>query len=416
MIEPDHNATSRAWSWRHAVGKSGLPPTTRLVLHTLGLKMDATGGSCFPPISELVDLTGLDKKTVLKHLELAEEKGWIEVSQHGFRGQRWKRNEYIARWPGRDLAGNPVSTNDDEGGGAVPPPSDGANSVEGGGVVPPPSTGKAVEFVPEGGGIDDRKVVEPVHQDKILPANSPANLPSAGAGEGSLNRADRKKIEHTFTLWYATWNKGDVEFAKNAWFALSDEERTECVAATPEILRWTKPAERKAAAVFLKERQWREFMAKMLAEGERTMLHNAYSKAWSARRLFELLAPPAEPPVPPTAFQQAMLRQGGEAAEKMRRERRLAYGWPKVITMHRRAEMAEGATVTPWLVKLSEAFVPVHRDSGQAAAWRALQERHGWPQLPERVEWLFFPAGEPEEAMQEFEIAVSKERGNDDAV
>jgi hypothetical protein len=167
-----------------------------------------------------------------------------------------------------------------------------------------------------------------------------------------LNKADRKKIEHAFTLWFAAWGKGDIDFAKNAWFALSDDERGECIAATPEIVRWTKPAERKAAAVFLKERQWREILAKMPPESERTVLHNAYSKAWSARRLFELLAPPAEPPVPPTGFQRMQLRKGGAEAETIIRERRLAYGWPRVITIHRRAEMAEGITVAPWLVKL----------------------------------------------------------------
>jgi hypothetical protein len=415
MMEPDHNAKSRAWSWRHAVGKSGLPPTTRLVLHTLGLKMDATGGSCFPPISELVELTGLDKKTVLRHLELAEEKGWIEVSQHGFRGQRWKRNEYIARWPGRDLAGSAASLDNDEGGGMIPPPFDDDDSNEGGGVVPPPSATKVVELVPEGGGTGSQKVVAPRHQDKILPANSPKNSPAAGAGEGSLNKADRKKIEHAFTLWFATWDKGDIDFAKNAWFALSDEERAECIAATPEIVRWTKLSERKAAAVFLKERQWRDILAKMPPESERTVLHNAYSKAWSARRLFELLAPAAEPPVPPTGFQQMQLRKGGAEADAIKRERRLAYGWPVVTNIHRRAEMAEGITVAPWLVRLSEGFVSVPRSSALAAAWRALHERHGWPQMPERVEWLYFPAGEPEEAMQEFSEALARERGNDDA-
>ncbi|NLS02307.1 helix-turn-helix domain-containing protein [Rhizobium sp. P32RR-XVIII] len=398
-MEPDHGAISRAWSWRHAIAKSGLPATTRLVLHTLGLKMDATGGSCYPPISEIVELSGLDKKTVLKHLEIAEEKGWIEVSQHGFRGQKWKRNEYVARWPGRDLIGEAANTADEEGGGAVPPPSVAA---------------KVVELVPEGGGFGSQKVVEQLHQDKNLPDNSPANSPSASAGEGGLNRVDRKKVEHAFTLWYATWNKGDVEFARNAWFALSQEDRAECIERTPNYLRWAKPSERMAAAVYLKNRHWRD-MPELRPESERTVLHNAYSKAWSARRFFELAADPAEPPVPPTRFQMMELQKGGEAAEKVKRERRLAYGWPKVINMHRRAEMAEGVTVTPWLVKLSEGFVGVHRDSELAARWRRLHEQYGWPPLPERVEWLFFPPGEPEQAVADFREATTKERGNDDA-
>jgi hypothetical protein len=400
VTEPDHYATSRAWSWRHAVGKSGLPPITRLVLHTLGLKMDATGGSCYPPVSELVELTGLDKKTVLKHLEIAEEKGWIEVSQHGFRGQKWKRNEYAARWPGRDLTGTPATIADDEGGGAVPPPSEAE---------------KVVEMAPEGGGNGDLKVVEQLHQDKILPANLPANLPTAAAGEGVSNRADRKKIEHAFTIWFASWDHGDIEFARNAWFAMPTEDRDECIEKTPDVLRWTKKSERSAAAVFLKGRQWRDILAAIPAESERAAMHNAYSKAWSACRFFALMADPIEPPVPPTRFQLMELGKGGEAAERVKRERRLAYGWPKVVTMHRRAEMAEGVTVPPWLVRLSEGFVAHHRDGDVAARWRRLHEEHSWPALPERVEWLYFPAGEPEQAIADFKAEVARERGDDDA-
>ncbi len=394
--EPDHGAMSRAWSWRHAIAKSGLPAITRLVLHTLGLKMDATGGSCYPPISEIAELSGLDKKTVLKHLEIAEENGWIEVSQHGFRGQKWKRNEYVARWPGRDLSGETVVAIENEGGGAVPPPSN----------------TKVVEMVPEGGGIGSQKVVEQLHQDNILPSNIPKNSPPAAAeGEGS-RRSDRKTIDRAFTLWYATWKKGDIEFARNAWFALSAEDRLECIERTPDYLRLAKASDLMAAAVYLKNRHWRDLPDKAL-EGELAVPHNAFSKAWSARRLFELMAAPKPPPVPLTRFQHAQQRLGGEAAEQVNRERKIAYGWPVVVTMHRRAEMGEGMTVAPWLVRLSEGFVAVHRDSDLAASWRSLQELLGWPPLPEKVEWLFFPPGDPEEAIAAWVELIRTAPGSD---
>lgn len=183
MNEPQHFDTSRAWSWRHAIGKSKLPPTTRLVLHTLGLKMDATGGSCYPSVAELVELTGLDKKTVLKHLELAAEKGWIEVSQHGFRGQKWKRNEYVARWPGRDLRGTAASLDEGERGGVAPPPS---------------NDDEVVELTPEGGGIDSQKVVEPRHQDKNIPENIPENIP---LGERASAKSQVLDDETDEALW-----------------------------------------------------------------------------------------------------------------------------------------------------------------------------------------------------------------------
>lgn len=156
------SAVSLAWSWRHAFSRSDLPPSTKLVLHTLGMFMNEFGESCHPSVADICRHSGLDKKTVLKHLGLARDAGWIAVSQHGYRGQRWKRQEYVACWPERDLVA------------PCPPDDDG----EGGGVVPPPSgAGKVVESVPEGGGIEGSKVVEPLHQDKTSPDTTPVTSP-----------------------------------------------------------------------------------------------------------------------------------------------------------------------------------------------------------------------------------------------
>ncbi|MGZ2455474.1 helix-turn-helix domain-containing protein [Rhizobium anhuiense] len=406
MTEPDHYATSRAWSWRHAVGKSGLPPITRLVLHTLGLKMDATGGSCYPPVSELVELTGLDKKTVLKHLDIAEEKGWIEVSQHGFRGQKWKRNEYAARWPGRDLTGTPATVADDEGGGAVPPPSDAE---------------KVVEMAPEGGGNGDLKVVEQLHQDKILPANIPANLPAAGAGE-RISNEDFKVKDRLFKRWFPTWPTyvADSEReARKVWFDLSNEERIDCIERTPTYIAAVKATGRtkgwQAASIYLSTRAWQK-LSDPKSDIAPPSVHNPFSRAWSALRLSELLKPMASAMPALTIFQRGEVAKGGDAARQVDRERREKYGWPKVITMHQFAERAQGSTVPPDLVAISEGFEKVHRDSELAAEWKELHLRHGWPWLPSTGhEWLYFPPGEPETALAEFKTATARERGDDDA-
>ncbi|MGM4909138.1 helix-turn-helix domain-containing protein [Rhizobium sp. 768_B6_N1_8] len=399
MIEPERHNSSRAWSWRHAVSMSGLQPITRLVLHTLGLKMDETGGSCYPSVADLVSMTGLDKKTVMKHLDIAEEKGWIEITEHGFRGQKWKRAEYVARWPGRDLTGAVAVATDEEGGGAVPPPSE----------------AKVVEMVPEGGGNGSQKVVEQLHQDKNLPANSSTHLPAAGAAEGVIGKADRKKIEAAFVLWFASWKKGDIDFARNAWFALSAEERAECIERTPDYLRWAKPSDIMAAAVYLKQRHWRDIPAEFL-ERERMVVHNPFSRAWTALALFELLKPVATAMPAPSRFQQMQIDQGGAVGAVIVRERQQTYGWPKVATMFQRAQMAQGMTVPASLVLISEGFTRVRRGSADEAAWKAAFDRRNWPWLPVTGhEWFFFPAGEPEEALASFGEAIARERGDDDA-
>lgn len=94
------------FSWRQALLHSGLGPTTKHVLLTLGCHMNDAGESCYPSIARLCVETSLSKQSVITHLKLAEEAGWIEVEKHGFKGQRWARNEYKLAWPEQTKAVN----------------------------------------------------------------------------------------------------------------------------------------------------------------------------------------------------------------------------------------------------------------------------------------------------------------------
>ena len=70
---------AKLFSWRSAF-TSKLGPkdsSTRLVLLTLSLFMDETGGSCYPSQQRISDASGLTKPTVIDHLERAERGGWI---------------------------------------------------------------------------------------------------------------------------------------------------------------------------------------------------------------------------------------------------------------------------------------------------------------------------------------------------
>jgi len=71
---------SPLFTWRSALASDKGPdsPTTRHVLLTLSLYMSEKGGSCFPPLEDLADDTGLAKATVSKHLKTAHENGWID--------------------------------------------------------------------------------------------------------------------------------------------------------------------------------------------------------------------------------------------------------------------------------------------------------------------------------------------------
>lgn len=56
--------------------------------------MNERGGSCFPSVDCLVEETGLTKRSVCTHLEMAEREGWVRRRVHGFKGRGWKRHEY----------------------------------------------------------------------------------------------------------------------------------------------------------------------------------------------------------------------------------------------------------------------------------------------------------------------------------
>jgi hypothetical protein len=90
---------SRSWTWRHAVIKSDLPATTRHVLLTISCFMNEVGGGCYPTTLDLAAATGLSERAVCTHIAVAKEAGWLMVSEHGFRGQKWKNHQYHAAWP-----------------------------------------------------------------------------------------------------------------------------------------------------------------------------------------------------------------------------------------------------------------------------------------------------------------------------
>ncbi len=144
----------RAWSWRQAFCQSDLPATTKHVLQTLSMFMNTMGESCYPSIEDLAEYSGLSKRAVLTHIEAARKANWITVSQHGYRGQRWKRNEYVARWPERDLVAPGTFERIDK---------NADFEEEGGAPDAPPPSKKVVNEVHEGGERRAPKVVNVVH-------------------------------------------------------------------------------------------------------------------------------------------------------------------------------------------------------------------------------------------------------------
>lgn len=93
----------KPYTWRAAILKSGLKPTTRHVLLTLSCYLNDIGESAYPSTLTLSDATGLSERAVITHLHEASEAGWLKVRKHGFGGQKWARNEYYPTTPSGDF-------------------------------------------------------------------------------------------------------------------------------------------------------------------------------------------------------------------------------------------------------------------------------------------------------------------------
>lgn len=423
---------SRAWSWRHAIAMSDLPAMTRHMLLTLSLKMDETGGSCYPPISELVTMSGLDKKTVLKHLDIAEQRGWLEISQHGFRGQKWKRNEYFAKWPGRDVQGNLLAAAE-------------ADADEGGGEAPPPCAAeKVVEMAPEGGGNGSTKVVEQLHQDKILPTNIPTNIPEReGAwrreeGQGHDDRRSLTKRVKALEMgrhgnpWPGVLGSS-TDWTIRQFAALDEADRAEAEAKRDAYLAVCKAQGVKPVALgnYLRDRKFLDVSTETARAAVRKVdrvTARPFGPVWGGMRAFCLGQGPGPVEMPGDVRGEAERLYEG----MMRASERVAAAWRerKGITLgdggrlvfpddferaeHRRRQSEDGYPLVKHLDELArdaraelvdgrngalgELCEPVPVGTGLFDAWRDFHARMGWKLWPDpgRMPVVYLPKGGPE--------------------
>lgn len=371
--------SSTAWSWRHAFAQSALPPTTKHVLHTLGMFMNEFGEGCYPSVADICRYSGLDKKTVIKHLATARDEGWIAVSQHGYRGQRWKRQEYTARWPERDLVASCAPVDNSEGGGAVPPPSD----------------DKVVELVPEGGGIEGSKVVEQLHQDKTSPITTPDTSPVGSAQkrarENSKSGSDEKQIERWLKRHHPIWPSYITDSgpkALKAALALTEDERQAAVDRLQDYVANATVGGRTMICtfgVYLSEKRWEKLPPAMPKPFDEYA--TPFSKPWGAWILGHLL----------TSEDQA------------------AKGWPMLTGLYRMASSKQGHRFAKRWHDLGADFEPVPVGSPMFAAWQAHFAQMGWPWFPDPGDQpvVFFPKGGPQ-GLEAFKAVVAGEGGEHD--
>ncbi|TWD54529.1 hypothetical protein FB480_103441 [Agrobacterium vitis] len=244
----------------------------------------------------------------------------------------------------------------------------------------------------------------------------------SGQEPQTSRRADREKVERQFQQWLKTWpGVGNLDFARNAWQALSADQRTACINQTPAYLSW---ADRKitAPAVYLKNRAW-EDMPEDAGEAARThALAGFCGKLWVGRWFQVVLSPPEVSPL--TKSESAMIERGHMTREAVLLGKRLQNGWPEANRMLDLARECKGVSVSLALKPFVADFQSVGRDTDLFKAWKRLHERRGWPQIKRPMPNIWLPAVDAdavdldaavEVALANFEQAISEGRENDAA-
>ncbi|MBP1841998.1 hypothetical protein J2046_000242 [Rhizobium petrolearium] len=352
---------------------------------------------CYPKQDYLADACEIDERSVRRSLASLRDKGlinWTEARE----GKNRKANRYsLAFEPGFRRA-EPEGIPENQ-------PDNLSGSTDA-------STGQDCTLEPDSGGALNRtpeSSIEPVREPVIEPVNS-----REGAREP--DGEDRKAIERAFWRTIKDWPGFagmPKEQAKREWFNLTADERERAERRRDAWFAMLK-AQRKshvpAPSTYFREKLFDD-VAEPKPEAAAPQMHNAMSRPWMALLLSEVSKPMATAWPALTSFQQMQMRDADKARE-IERERRAKYGWPKAAAM---AADMKPSLVPAHLLPHSEGFSAVHRDSGTAARWQAMFERHGWPWPSTKFDWLYLPPGEPEDAMAEFRMRLNEGKGNDDA-
>lgn len=104
----------KVWSWRDAIRTSKLEPTTKLVLYTISVYMNELGSGAFPSYATLASDCQLKKNTVMKHVKIAVENGFLRKEKCARENGSTTSNRYFALYPEgvhlHQLGGSPAST------------------------------------------------------------------------------------------------------------------------------------------------------------------------------------------------------------------------------------------------------------------------------------------------------------------
>lgn len=253
-----------SYTWRAAIIRSDLSPTTRHVLLTLSCHINDAGEPTYPSTLLLSDECGLSERAVVTHLKLAASLGWLTVTKHGYAGQAWARNQYRPRVPD-GFVPRPAPSRKGTEPDSVPSDEQlstkALNDVQrvlGEGTerrsVP---SDKALNVATQGTEPDDKKALNDVQSN--YPLELPKELPTSARGK-------RKAVDNGFdALWAAYPKKAAKAVAEKAYAKLAPNAELHAVliAAVVAQSAWPKWREKGGEfvphlATWLNGRRWED--------------------------------------------------------------------------------------------------------------------------------------------------------------
>jgi hypothetical protein len=87
------------WSYKKAVMQSNLSASTKIVLVALDMHVNDMGDPAFPSYARLATLTSLSARSVMDHVAIAEEAGWLKREKRFNKEGRQQSNLFYLQVP-----------------------------------------------------------------------------------------------------------------------------------------------------------------------------------------------------------------------------------------------------------------------------------------------------------------------------
>ena len=107
----------RFFTWRSAILKSNLSAGQKLVSLVISTYMNDHGTGAFPSQETIASDASTSVRSVQRSLKVLHADGWLRIAQHGYAGQKWRRNEYEVRFPKNVRKGGDTESGPPEQGG-----------------------------------------------------------------------------------------------------------------------------------------------------------------------------------------------------------------------------------------------------------------------------------------------------------